>query len=158
MKEAIGGSQLLMIIIVLVIVIMMLLAGSIGYSKAFKARNAIVNITQEHGGYGISVEKMFQDGAEVEIAEVLNDMGYKTSIGSKGCSCDDINSNVYECLDYSNSAQYNFCIYHLEDTQTGNQLYKVKTYMYFELPVFGRNDMFAIPIYADTYSFPKYGI
>lgn len=159
MREAIGGSQLLMIIIVLVIVIMMLLAGSIGYSKAFKARNAIVNIVQENGGYGISVEKMFNDyGAEEQIADILNDMGYKTSIGTKGCSCDDINSDVYECLDSSNSAQYNFCIYHLEDTQTGNQLYKVKTYMYFELPIFGRNDMFAIPIYADTYSFLKYGI
>ena len=56
MREAIGGSQLLLIIITIFIVVMMLLAGSIGYTKAFKARNGILNIVQSHGAYGENAE------------------------------------------------------------------------------------------------------
>lgn len=155
MKEAIGGSQLLMIIITLVIVIMLLLAGSIGYTKAFKARNAIINIVQENGGYGISAAKVLNDSKD-EIVEVLSDMGYKTSIGSDR-SCSDRNSSKYTEYEVQKDLNYNFCVYRFVDT-TGNQHYGVETYMYFELPIFGKNDMFAIPIYADSYTFFKYGI
>ena len=150
MREAIGGSQLLMIVITLIIIIMMLLAGSIGYTKAFKARNAVLNIVQKNGGYGISVDKVLET-SEKEIVDVLKDMGYKTSIGSNN-KCSDRGTDQV-----AKDTNYNFCIYQFTD-EYGNQHYGVETYMYFELPIFGRNDMFAIPIYGDTYTFYKYGI
>lgn len=156
MREAIGGSQLLMIIITLIIVIMMLLAGSIGYSKAFKARNAILNIVERNGGYGISAEKVLNDSKE-EIVSVLTEMGYKTSIGSNK-NCSDRNSEKYDDYEVTKDPNYNFCIYRFVDKETGNQQYGIETYMYFELPIFGRNDMFSFPIYGDTYTFFKYGI
>lgn len=155
MREAIGGSQLLMIIITLVIIIMLLLAGSIGYTKAFKARNAIVNIVQKNGGYGISADKVLNDSKD-EIVEVLNDMGYKTSIGSNR-DCSDRSADKYTEYEVQKDFNYNFCVYRFVD-ETGTQHYGIETYMYFELPIFGKNDMFAIPIYADTYAFFKYGI
>ena len=156
MREAIGGSQLLMIIITLVIVIMTLLAGSIGYTKAFKARNAIVNIVQKNGGYGISADKVLNDSKD-EIVEVLKDMGYKTSIGSNR-NCTDRNAEKYSLYEVQKDYNYNFCVYRFIDKETGSQHYGIETYMYFELPLFGRNDMFSFPIYGDTYTFFKYGI
>lgn len=153
MRESIGSSQLLLIVVTIIIVIMMLIAGSIGYSKAFKARNAIINIVQENGGYGISAEKVLERSEE-EIGMLLNEMGYKTSVGTNK-KCTDRNSSkflAYEVPAQSNN--YSFCIYHYTE-ENGNQYYGVETYMYFELPIFGRNNNFVIPIYGDTYTFFK---
>lgn len=153
MREAIGGSQLLLIIVTLIIVIMMLLAGSIGYTKAFKARNAIVNIVQEHGGYGISAALVLENGEE-QIDALLTEMGYKATIGTD-LRCNE--SDYDNVIDVVRGSNYNFCLYHFEEPDSKNQYYGVKTFMYFELPIFGRNDMFAIPIYGDTYTFFKVG-
>lgn len=155
MREAIGSSQILLIIVVLIVVIMMFLAGSIGYTKAFKARNSIVNIVQTHGRYGKSAEAVLEEARD-EIGNILNEMGYKTNIGSK-LDCTDRNSDEkYGVYEVAHDRDYSFCIYRFVDKQ-GNQLYGVETYMYFELPVFGRNDRFAFPIYGDTYTFFQYG-
>lgn len=156
MREAIGGSQLLFIVITIIIVLMLLLAGSIGYTKAFKARNGIVNLVQEYGGYDISPSAILANSDfDQEVGKLLTDMGYKTSVGNRNCSCKE--SSVYSC-EVDSSTNYNFCLYRYTDNETGNQYYTVKTFMYFELPVFGRNNMFAIPITGDTYTFFKYGL
>lgn len=155
MREAIGGSQLLLIVVTLVIVIMLLLAGSIGYSKAFKTRNSILNIVQKNGGYNISAAKVLVDSND-EIGTILNDIGYNTRIGSNR-NCTDrsdsrkLASNGYEV---EKSTDYNFCIYHYTE-ENGDQYYGVETYMYFELPIFGSNDMFVIPMYSESYVFRK---
>ena len=154
MRESIGSSQLLLIVVTIIIVIMMLLAGSIGYSKAFKARNAIINIIQENATYGMSASAILSDSDD-EIGAILNEMGYKTSMGA-GRNCRNHNSiEKYSLYEAEKSTNYNYCIYHYEDKLTGNQYYGVETYMYFELPIFGRTDMFVIPIYGDTYTFFK---
>lgn len=160
MREAIGGSQLLLIVVTIFIVVMMLLAGSIGYTKAFKARNAILNIVQTHGAYGENaVTLMAKNGgeAESEIATILNDMGYNVSIGSsKGCKrLDELkNSSSVSNVECWKSNQYNFSVYSMYDAQ-GNMRYAVETYMYFELPLFGKTDLFSFPLYADSYTFFK---
>ena len=156
MREAIGGSQLLMIIVTIIVIVMMLLASSIGYSKAFKARNAILNIVQENGGYGISANTVLEHSKD-EIVSLLNEMGYKTSVGSNR-SCTDRSSSKYSEYEEAKDYNYNFCVYRYIDAETGNQYYGVETYMYFELPLFGKNDRFAIPMYADSYTFFKYGM
>lgn len=155
MREAIGSSQLLLIVVTIIIVIMMLLAGSIGYSKAFKARNAIINIVEENGGFGVNVSTVMERSEE-EIGTLLNEMGYKTTMGS-GRTCTDRNSSKFSEYEVERNNNYNFCIYRYVEEETGNQYYGIETYMYFELPLFGRNDMFVIPIYGDTYTFFRIG-
>lgn len=160
MREAIGGSQLLLIVVTIFIVTMMLLAGSIGYSKAFKARNSILNIVQSHGAYGVdAVSLMAQnDGiAEKEIGELLNDMGYNVSIGrTNGCRKLSEFKNNTSLTDVTcwKSNQYNFSVYSMYD-ENGYMRYGIETYMYFELPIFGKTDLFAFPLYADSYTYFK---
>lgn len=162
MREAIGGSQLLLIVVTILIVTMLLLAGSIGYTKAFKARNAILNIVQSNGSYGQDAATfMEKTDAEEEIATLLQDMGYNVKIGSSnGCrkekefqsiQGDDSAISSFSCWQ---SQQYNFSIYTIYDNN-GGMHYGIETYMYFELPLFGRTDIFSFPLYAETYNFKK---
>lgn len=151
MREAIGNTHILFIVIVIIVVIMMLISGSISYSKAFKARNAILNIVQENAQYDDSAEMVLHKSEE-EIGLILGDMGYKTTIGSNH-SCANPSKHRDKLIDYAKSPNYNFCIYHFRDGD--NQFYGIETYMYFELPVFGRNDRFSFPIFGETYMFYK---
>ena len=161
MREAIGGSQLLLIIVTIFIVTMMLLAGSIGYTKAFKARNAILNIVQSHGAYGedaVTIMAKNDREAEIEIANLLNDMGYNVTIGSSnGCKkLDELRNNPsLTNVDCWKSSQYNFSVYSMLDDTNGTWRYGVETYMYFELPLFGKTDLFSFPLYTDSYSYFK---
>lgn len=151
MREAIGNTHILFIVIVIVVVIMMLISGSINYSKAFKARNAILNIIQENGSYGKSAEKVLHESEE-EIDLILSNMGYKTTIGSNH-NCAVPSKHKDKLVDYAKSPNYNFCVYHFSDGDSGNEFYGIETYMYFELPIFGRNDRFSFPIFGETYMF-----
>lgn len=160
MREAIGGSQLLLIIITIFIATMMLLAGSIGYTKAFKARNGILNIVQSHGAYGENAETVMTKNngkAEKEIISLLNNMGYNVTIGrSNGCKklSELKNNSSLKEVNCWKSSDYNFSIYSMMDTEN-NWRYGIETYMYFELPLFGKNDIFSFPLYADSYTFFK---
>ncbi len=162
MKESIGGAQVLMISVIILLVMIVVLSASIGYTKAFKARNAIINIVQKYAEYGESPDhliKSSEDGfttAGEEIYQTLKDMGYMINAGS-GKSCEDRFSDAYTEYEVYKDDQYNFCIYRFADSN-GNQHYGVQTYMYFELPIFGKNDRFSFPIYGDTFTFFKYGI
>lgn len=161
MREAIGGSQLLLIVVTIFIVTMMLLAGSIGYTKAFKARNAILNIVQSHGAYGEdAVTLMAKDNgaAEEEIASLLNNMGYNVTIGSSnGCKkLDELkNNSSLSNVSCWKGNQYNFSVYSMLEQENSTWRYGVETYMYFELPLFGKTDLFSFPLYADSYTFFK---
>lgn len=157
-RESIGGSQVLIISVSILLIMIVVLSASIGYTKAFKARNAMLNIIQKHGGYDKSAITVMEEAGE-EIYDTLNKMGYMISAGSKK-SCPNKESSSYKLVEGEQVYQdqnYKFCIYHLEDND-GNRHYGVQTYMYFELPIFGRNDRFSFPIYGDTYTFFKYGL
>lgn len=156
MREAIGGSHLLMIIVTIIIAIMMLLAASISYTKAFKARNAVLNIIQKNGGYGITAADVVSRSEE-ELNEVLDGLGYKLNTDVSRACPDQGKDGVMlngQSADVQKGHQYNFCVYHMQN-EDGNQYYRIQTFMYFELPVFGRNDRFSIPIFADTYTYFK---
>lgn len=147
-----------MISVVILLIMIIVLSASIGYTKAFKARNAILNIVQKYGDYDKSVEKVMEDASE-EIYETLKNMGYMVSAGANK-KCPNRSSESYKIVEDEQIYQdqnYKFCVYHFEDND-GNRHYGVQTYMYFELPIFGKNDRFSFPIYGDTYTFFKYGL
>lgn len=149
MRESIGGAQVLMICVTILLVIIVLLSASIGYTKAFKARNAIINIIEKHAAYGDNATTVL-NYAEKEIGDILDKMGYKVSAGTKR-SC----NNRPKAKTSAKSTNYNYCLYQYEDSN-GNYYYGIETYMYFEIPLFGENDRFVFPIYGDTNLFTKY--
>lgn len=158
LRESIGGSQILIISVSILLIMIIVLSASIGYTKAFKARNAILNIVQKYGDYDKSVESVMEDASD-EIYETLKNMGYMVSAGSNK-KCHNRENTAYTYVDGEAVYQdqnYKYCIYHFED-EDGNRHYGVQTYMYFELPIFGRNDRFSFPIYGDTYTYFKYGL
>jgi len=102
-------------------------------------------ITKIEGEYAYLVDEC---GEELFIAMALLPLGADIGVNLK-CSDKDYD-NV---IDYAQGSNYNFCVYHFQEPESKSRYYGIKTYMYFELPLFGRNDMFAIPIYGETYSF-----
>lgn len=150
MRESIGGTQVLMICVTILLVMIVVLSASIGYTKAFKARNGLINLVQKYAKYGDSVNTI-SEKIHGEAGTLLQDMGYMVSSGS-GRNCTDRDSQKYDDYEMVKDKNYNFCIYRYADEQ-GNQYYGVETYMYFELPIFGTNDRFSFPLYGETFTF-----
>lgn len=152
MRESIGGAQVLMICVTILLVIIVVLSASIGYTKAFKARNGLVNLVQKYAKYDDSVTTVLNNsGFQEEAGDLLKKMGYMVSAGA-GKNCTDRKPNTYSDYEVWHDNNYNFCLYRYEDEQ-GNQHYGVETYMYFELPIFGTNDRFSFPLYGETFTF-----
>lgn len=155
MKEAIGSTKVLFIVITLIIVIMLLLAASISYTKAFKVKNAILNVVEKNGGYGISAESVLL-ASENEIDNLLAEIGYQTrrNVNTNACNCNAFqNDSAISDCDVAESINYDYCIFHLTYSESGNQFYKIRTHVYFDLPLFGRNGSFSFPIFGETYMY-----
>ena len=137
MREGMGTAFVFSMVIIMVGIILLLLVGSIGYSKAFKVNNRIVDIIEANDGYTAV--------AEGEVFEALSGIGYRVE-------------NIVTCppLDASYGSSYNvirptlnydFCVYEHTDNVRG-VYYTVLTYMYFDFPVIG--DRLKLPIYNQT--------
>ncbi len=152
MRESIGGAQVLMICVTILLVIIVVLSASIGYTKAFKARNGLVNLVQKYAKYDDSASNVLNNqNFRDEAGDLLQNMGYMVSAGSRR-ACTNRNSDKYKTYEVQKDQFFNYCIYRYEDEQ-GNQHYGVETYMYFELPIFGTNDRFSFPLYGETFTF-----
>ena len=141
-----------------------LLTASISYSKAFKGRNAIINIIEkyaERGDTATDIDIKIKD----EVGEAFKNMGYMLNISSNKTCQEKRKNEDYHYKDCVNGEQYNYSIYHYVIDADGNyydgdgdydmsnavaEYYGVLTYMYFEIPLFGRNDRFVFPIYGET--------
>lgn len=123
MREGIGSAFVYTIVIVIVGIIILLIVGSIGYSKAFKVNQRIIDIIEANDGYN--------DIAEMEVSAALSNIGYKI-ISNADRSCPNI-SNAEIILSKLN---YDYCVYRHTDNKRGDY-YTVITYMYFDFPVIG---------------------
>ena len=113
MRGALGNSLLLFIIIFCVSLIVLLFLGILSYSKAYKAKNRIIEIIEKYEDYNIN--------AEEEVIFSLGTMGYQLG------SCKDKEKN-------KNTSDYKYCIYE-QSTENGGNYYKVVTYVQFYFPV-----------------------
>lgn len=68
MKEAFGGTMTFYIIIVFLLLINAYLAFSVNYTKAFRVKNQIISLIEQHEGY--------TEDAKEEIRAYLNDIKY----------------------------------------------------------------------------------
>lgn len=138
MREGIGSVALYNIIIVFIFVTFAVLAGTMSYSKAFKANNRIINAIEKYEGYN--------NNSSEEIDTVLMNIGYRLSAPSK-CS----KKRGYESLNSLNSS-YDFCVYEIpEETREWNgrySTYGVITYIYLDMPVVG--EFLKVPVYGQS--------
>lgn len=127
MREGMGSAFVYTVVITMVGIILLLLVGSIGYSKAFKVNNRIIDIIEANDGYN--------NAAEAEISEALSSIGYKISTRQK-CPDLDTGYGAYTMID-NKSLNYDYCIYKHENNR--GYYYTVLTYMYFDFPVIGEH-------------------
>lgn len=141
MREGLGSVALYNIIIVFIIMTFSILAGTMSYSKAFKANNRIINAIEMYEGYNdLSAEK---------INNELRGLGYQFENSVPKC---DNRRGLVPMEKNPTNSNYRFCIYAQNvDTRTYNGRYVeygVITYVSIDMPIVG--DFFKIPVYGKS--------
>ena len=147
MKEAIANAGIFNIIIVFIIVLMGFFVGSLGYSKAFKVKNMIVNEIEKN--------KVFDEDVKTVVESELHKIGYRMNTGSNTVTCplEDGKSAI------NSGSDFQYCIYKFtsstKDSDNNNvktsTYYRVVSYMYFDVPII--NELIKMPVKGDTTSF-----
>lgn len=145
MKESFGNAFIVNFVIVFVGIFIFFFAGSMSYTKAFKVKNRIINIIEEHEKY-VNNEEF-----KTEINNYLKEAGYRVTASS---TCPN-NRNGGKVVNGANGNSnvindYQYCIYEFTDTDSENnyKYYGVQTYMYFDVPIIG--ETITIPVYGET--------
>ena len=137
MQEASGQAGLMGIMLTIIGIIIVLLAGSIAYSKEFRVKNRIIDTIEENSGYN--------SAAKTTIEKTLSDIGYKTIDKKKYLSYCPSDKFAGFDLVTSQYPGYLYCIY---KRNTGEEYYKVVSYMYFDIPFIGNQIL--IPVTGET--------
>ncbi|MDD3453404.1 MAG: hypothetical protein PHN42_03960 [Bacilli bacterium] len=145
MKESIGNAFIMGIVITFIIIFMIFFASSLAYTKAFKAKNKIVEIIEKYDdilSQSASENSVLINAVEAEINETLSGMGYRISPTSNNCP----SRNNVSAVRKQETANYEYCVY--KYTTTKGNYYGVTAYMYFEIPIIGVGLRF--PVYGET--------
>lgn len=155
MKEAIAQTFIVSLILFFFGILLLLLFGSINYSKAFKAKNKIINLVEKYGD-SISSDDSVKSNFKKEFDRELGNGGYQTFQLKKSpdelCGKYYDKTNADETLIYPSDAEaklkrsYDFCLIR-KNTETG-PYYQVITFMRFEIPII-QNVMF-FPVRGET--------
>ena len=139
MRESVGGAYLLYIAIFFISAVLIIFVSTLSYNKAFKAKNRIIEIIEEHGNFDISDS---DDSTENEIINYLIESGYVISKNTFNCP----SINGVNALDKSEKDKFEYCVY--EYNSNGKKYYKVATYAYFKFPII--NSAFKYTVYGET--------
>lgn len=147
MREAIGGSLLLNLVIIFASIIILFFISILSYSKAYRVKNRIIEITEKYGVYDGQVAN--------EIGSDLSAAGYDVSSPNR---CDNIRTRLvsekYPDDKLSeknlNNYGYNYCVFEVSDNSINEDghYYVVVAFVKFEFPIIG--DMLTIPVYSET--------
>lgn len=150
MRTSLGGTAIMYIFIVFFILMAFLLTGTVIYYKGYKINSQIANSLEKFEGYN-------EYSAE-DMDRVFKNLGYRNQANSK---C--LNGIDGTCL--AENGNYNFSLTcsrsnkNQGDNYVGNHYYityKIKTYIYIDLPL---NITLKIPITSKTnpiYQFTNY--
>lgn len=142
MRDAFGGLVNLAIIVVFMVIVSGYLAFNVNYTKAFKAKNKIIDYYEQYTGN-------CNEGSECynEISSYLSEIGYKKDIRFS-------NTEGYECKN-------GYCVQkHSSSKQNGRETiqteyYEVKTYIIIDIPIINKImpqfDYFTISGATETY-------
>lgn len=150
MRNSIGGLSLMNIFIVFFIIIAFILIGTVVYYKGYKINSQIINSLEKYEGYN--------EFSATDIDRILSSLGYRKNGNGEKQSCGDVtclaeNGNYQIAISCSRS-----------DKNKGNEYegnnyyitYKVKTYIYIDLPF---NHSLKLPITSKSnpiYQFTEY--
>jgi len=142
MKESIANSAIFGMMIVFIVTIMLLVLSSLNYSKAFKAKNRVIDTIEKYDyGYSDITEKgrLASDKALIneDVESTLAKLGYRTNFMREACPKYCVsNGDTEDCVDsLSDTSTYLYCIYPVANAR--GTMYHVVTYMFWELPVVG---------------------
>lgn len=139
MRESIGNAYLLGIVIFFTTIIMLFFTASMNYTRAFKAKNRIINI--------LETNKTYNGNVADEINKSLGDMHYRIANNAK-CKTD----GRFEEAGLKNQTEgtngYRYCVYEFNNENDRGTYYGVVTYMYFDIPLI--NVTLEFPIYGET--------
>ena len=153
MREALGGSMLLNLVLIFAGIVIVFFIGILSYSKAYRVKNRIIEITEKYGVYDATVA--------AEISPDLKAAGYDSTkptrcnnirgrlIDSQNGKYNDLGQNINDPSNDS-SYGYNYCVYEVTNSSVNNsgKYYVVVSFIKFEFPVIG--DLLTIPVYGET--------
>ena len=148
MREAIGTTYVLNFIIVFFALFIFIFIGTLSYTKAFKVKNKIIDIIENHDG-DIEASLGLNMDVENEINSKLNEIGYRIS-NNQTCETDGRFSDASP-INKRGTSTYRYCLYKFT-TDRGNY-YGVVSYIYFEIPIIGVKLEF--PVYGETKVFTE---
>lgn len=158
MKESIGGTWLIGIVALFIVLFSAFMAYSINYTKAFRAKNGIIDLIEQNEGYtfynGSNIENRTQEdlmndlSVQAKAYALVKSMGY--DYGSKSenkvvCNNDGTISDATKI-----DAAYQpggYCVYRFCNSD-GTYRYKVVTYVMMKFPVI--NFGITVPIKGET--------
>ena len=146
MKEAIANVGVFNLIIIFITILLAFFIGSLGYSKAFKVKNLIVDEIERDQGYNNKT-------TEVTIENMLGQIGYRMNTGfsSRKCPLEDGQSAI------NTNSNYQYCVYKFEHCTRNNAKcsvhYRVISYMYFDIPIIGQ--LISVPVKGETVAFTR---
>lgn len=158
MKESIGGTWLIGIVALFIVLFSAFMAYSINYTKAFRAKNGIIDLIEQNEGYtfynGPNIDNMTQEqlmndsSVQAQAYALVKSMGY--DYGSKSenkvvCNNDGTISDATKI-----DAAYQpggYCVYRFCNSD-GTYRYKVVTYVMMKFPVI--NFGITVPIKGET--------
>lgn len=147
MREAIGTSYIVNFIVVFFALFILIFVGTLSYTKAFKVKNKIIDIIENHDGeIGTTILKR---NVEDEINSKLSEIGYRIS-SNNTCNTDGRFSDG-TILTKNNGSTYRYCIYKFHTSK--GDYYGVVSYIYFEIPIIGAKLEF--PVYGETKTFTE---
>lgn len=158
MKESIGGTWLIGIVALFIVLFSAFMAYSINYTKAFRAKNGIIDLIEQNEGYtfyngpnidNVKQEELMNDSSvQAKAYALVKSMGY--DYGSKSenkvvCNNDGTISDATKM-----DAAYQpggYCVYRFCNSD-GTYRYKVVTYVMMKFPVI--NFGITVPIKGET--------
>lgn len=152
MKEAIANAGIFNLVIVFVIILLSFFIGSLGYSKAYKVKNLIIDEIEKDDGYDAITEQ--------SVEEWLGEIGYRMNTGFSYNNCPNERFNKIDGELVNTNSKYQYCVYKFDvcssKSDSGgcikkNVYYRVVTYMYFDVPII--NNLIKIPVKGETRSF-----
>lgn len=146
MKESIGGTWLIGIVALFIVLFSAFMAYSINYTKAFRAKNGIIDLIEQGEGYTFegTVLKEGEKSTQEQAYELVKSMGYDYATSGIVCDNDGVLSDT--SLQQKATQEGGYCVYRICN---GNGVrYKVVTYVMMEFPVI--NFGIKVPIKGET--------
>lgn len=161
MKESIGGTWLIGIVALFIVLFSAFMAYSINYTKAFRAKNGIIDLIEQNEGYtfynGSNIDNMTQEplmndsSVQAQAYALVKSMGYDYGDSkASGVVCNNDNTISGAGAETKMASAYQpggYCVYRFCNSD-GTYRYKVVTYVMMKFPVI--NFGITVPIKGET--------